>query len=152
MISEPGRYLDAFRKAGADLLTIHVETVSDARPLLQKIRALGAGAGISLNPPTPVSKLDGCLDLCDLVLVMSVMPGFGGQAFDPVGLEKLRQLRTMAPHALLQVDGGVNRETVGGCAQAGADLLVTGSALFSQSDYGRFMAEMRGLARECKTH
>jgi ribulose-phosphate 3-epimerase len=152
MISEPGRYLEAFRKAGADLLTIHVETVSDARPLLQKIRALGAGAGISLNPPTPVSKLDGCLDLCDLVLVMSVMPGFGGQAFDPVGLEKLRQLRTMAPHALLQVDGGVNRETVGGCAQAGADLLVTGSALFSQSDYGRFMAEMRGLARECKTH
>ena len=79
MISEPGRYVKRFREAGADLLTIHIETVSDPRVLLGEIRALGAGVGISLNPPTPVESLDECLDLCDLVLVMSVMPGFGGQ-------------------------------------------------------------------------
>ena len=107
MISEPARYVRQFRKAGADLLTIHIEAVADPRPLLREIRALGAGAGISLNPPTPVETLDGCLDLCDLVLVMSVMPGFGGQAFEPVALEKLRRLRALAgPDVLLSVDGG----------------------------------------------
>ena len=151
MISDPGRYLHTFRKAGANLLTIHIETVSDPRPLLSEIRAMGAGVGISLNPPTPLSRLDGCLDLCDLVLVMSVMPGFGGQKFDRVALDKLRQLREMAPRALLQVDGGINRDTVGACADAGADLFVAGSALFSQPDYSQFIAEMSGLARESKT-
>lgn len=148
MISEPWRYLQAFRKAGADLLTIHIETTPDPRGLLKEIRAMGAGAGISLNPPTPVSALDGCLDLCDLVLVMSVMPGFGGQAFDPVALGKLRQLRAkVGPEVVLQVDGGVNRTTVAACAEAGAEVFVVGSALFSQQDYGRFMQEMNGLAK-----
>lgn len=149
MISEPARYLRAFRQAGADLLTVHIETVSDPRAILQEIRALGAGAGISLNPPTPVSRLEGCLDLCDLVLVMSVMPGFGGQVFDAVALDKLRQLRAaVGSDVLLEVDGGVNRETVGSCAAAGADLFVAGSALFSQSDYGLFVREMTGLAKQ----
>ncbi len=96
MISEPARYVRQFRAAGADLLTIHIEAVADARPVLREIRGLGAGAGISLNPPTPLEKLDGCLDLCDLVLVMSVMPGFGGQSFEPVALEKLRRLRALS--------------------------------------------------------
>ena len=151
MISEPGRYVRRFREAGADLLTVHIEAVADPRPLLEEIRALGAGAGISLNPPTPVETLDGCLDLCDLVLVMSVMPGFGGQAFEPVALEKLRRLRaSVGPDVLLSVDGGVNADTVGPCAEAGADLFVTGSALFSQDDYGRFIDEMTGLARSAK--
>jgi ribulose-phosphate 3-epimerase len=153
MISEPERYLEPFRKAGADLLTIHIETTSEPRRLLQKIHDLGAGAGISLNPPTPLSALDGCLDLCDLVLVMSVMPGFGGQKFDPVALDKLRQLRaTIGPETLLQVDGGINRETLGPCAQAGTDLFVTGSALFSQNDYGQFISEMNGLAQRQRPH
>jgi ribulose-phosphate 3-epimerase len=148
MISEPARYLRSFREAGADLLTIHIETVSDPRPLLSEIRAMGAGVGISLNPPTPVSALDGCLDLCDLVLVMSVMPGFGGQKFDPVALEKLRHLRAaVGARVLLQVDGGMNRETVGMCAEAGTDLFVTGSALFSQNDYRQYIDEMTALAR-----
>ncbi len=96
MISEPGRYLKRFREAGADLLTIHIEVVADPRPLLDEIRSLGAAAGISLNPPTSVDALNGCLDLCDLVLVMSVMPGFGGQEFEPEALEKLRRLRATA--------------------------------------------------------
>ena len=151
MISEPARYVRPFREAGADLLTVHIEVLSDPRPLLEEIRALGAGAGISLNPPTPVETLDGCLDLCDLVLVMSVMPGFGGQTFEPSALEKLRRLRSsLGPKALLSVDGGLNGDTVGPCAQAGANLFVMGSSLFSRNDYGRFIAEMTDLARSMK--
>lgn len=151
MISEPARYIQRFRKAGADLLTIHIETVADPRPLLDEIHSLGAGAGISLNPPTKVDALAGCLDLCDLVLVMSVMPGFGGQSFQPVALEKLRRLREMAPpDLLLSIDGGVGLDTVEACAQAGAQLLVSGSALFSQEDYGRFLDQMHTLARRGK--
>jgi len=84
MISEPARYIKPFRDAGADLLTVHIETLRDPRPLLDDIRELGVGVGISLNPPAPVEWLNDCLDMCDLVLVMSVMPGFGGQKFDPV--------------------------------------------------------------------
>ena len=135
-------------RRGADLLTIHVETAEDPRPLLEEIRGLGASAGLSLNPPTPVDSLRAGLDLCDLVLVMSVMPGFGGQSFDPVAPERIRRLREMAGEDLLiSVDGGVNRETVGLCAEAGADMFVTGSALFSENDYGRFISEVTALAK-----
>ncbi len=148
MISEPGRYIRRFREAGADLLTIHVEAADDPRPLLEEIRSLGAGAGISLNPPTPVDSLEGCLDLCDLVLVMSVMPGFGGQEFDPAAPDKLRRLRELAgPDVLLSIDGGVNRDTAGICVEAGADMLVIGSALFSENDYGRFIKEVTALVK-----
>jgi ribulose-phosphate 3-epimerase len=148
MISEPGRYVRPFREAGADLLTVHAEVVPHPQPLLEEIRSLGALAGISLNPPTPVAAVEDCLELCDLVLVMGVMPGFGGQEFEPVALEKLRRLRDLCgPNVLLSVDGGVNHQTIGPCAEAGADLFVTGSALFSQDDYGRFIAEMTRLAR-----
>jgi ribulose-phosphate 3-epimerase len=151
MISEPARYLRPFRDAGADLLTVHIEVLPDPRPVLCEIRALGAAAGISLNPPTPLETLGDCLDLCDLVLVMSVMPGFGGQTFEPVALEKLRRLRaSVRSGVLLSVDGGVNAETVGPCAEAGADIFVTGSALFSQNDYGRSIRELTDLAKSMK--
>jgi len=147
MISEPEQYVQRFRAAGADLLTIHVEAVPEPRPLLQKIRALGAAAGLSLNPPTPVSALQPYLDACDQVLVMSVMPGFGGQPFDPVALDKLRQLRQLAPQLLLAVDGGINAETIGSTVRAGANLLVAGTALFSHADYTQRMGELRAAAR-----
>ena len=151
MISEPGRYVRPFRDAGADLITFHIETAPQPRPLLEEIRSLGAGAGITLNPPTPVADVEDCLDLCDLVLVMSVMPGFGGQQFDTVVLDKLRRLRGLAgPGVLLSVDGGINPDTIERCAAAGADLFVAGSALFSQDDYARFVTEMTGLAKACK--
>jgi ribulose-phosphate 3-epimerase len=151
MISEPQRYVKRFRKAGADLLTIHIEVMPDPRPLLEEIRSLGAGAGISLNPPTPLDTIENYLDYCDLVLVMSVMPGFGGQEFDPVALEKLQRLRELAkPEVLLSVDGGVNLETVVSCAEAGADMFVAGSALFSHDNYGRFIEEMTNLAKSGK--
>jgi ribulose-phosphate 3-epimerase len=151
MISEPGRYVKRFRKAGADLLTIHIEVAADPRPLLDEIHALGAVAGISLNPPTPLEALSEYLDFCDVVLVMSVMPGFGGQEFEVEALDKLRRLRAAAgSRLLLSVDGGVNLDTVGSCAAAGADLFVTGSALFSQPDYGRFIEQMTDIARSVK--
>jgi ribulose-phosphate 3-epimerase len=151
MISEPGRYVRAFREAGADLLTVHIETTPDPLLLLAEIRALGALAGLTLNPPTPVDALTNYLGHCDLVLVMSVMAGFGGQHFEPVALEKLRRLRALAGrHMLLSVDGGVNLQTVAACAEAGADLLVAGTALFSQDNYGQFIGQMTGLARTAK--
>ncbi|MEX2141437.1 MAG: ribulose-phosphate 3-epimerase [Pirellulales bacterium] len=137
MISDPQQYVEEFRDAGADSITVHIEAVHDPRPVLERIRTLGAGAGLALNPPTPLTAVEPYLSNCDLLLVMSVMPGFGGQAFDPVALEKLRALDSLpaAKHLLLEVDGGVNDATIGSCAQAGAALFVVGSAIFRQPDY-----------------
>ncbi len=147
MISEPGRYLKRFREAGADLMTVHVEVAEDARGLLREIRSLGAVAGLTLNPPTPVEHVEPYLDDCDLLLVMSVMPGFGGQEFEPLAIDRLRHLRAIGrSELLLSVDGGINEHTIGDCAEAGADLFVTGSALFGHHDYRQAMAEFRGLA------
>lgn len=148
MIANPDRYVKRYRDAGADLLTIHIEVATDPRPLLAEIRQLGAAAGLSLNPPTPVATVEDFLDACDLVLVMSVMPGFGGQEFDPVALEKLRRLRAKAgPRLLLSVDGGVNTETAPLCAEAGAELFVTGTALLSHPNYGKRIAELHDSAQ-----
>jgi ribulose-phosphate 3-epimerase len=150
MIERPERYIEQFRKAGANGLTIHVEAVPDPRPLLDKIRSLGAMAGISLNPPTPLSAIEACLPHCDLVLVMSVMPGFGGQKFDAVALDKLRTLRDRNDvDALLEVDGGVNAETIGDCAEAGAELFVAGVAIFHTDDYAASIDQLQSKARAC---
>ncbi len=148
MISEPGRYLERFRKAGADLLTIHIETVDDPRPLLREIRRLGAIAGLSFNPPTPIEAVECYLCDADLVLVMSVMAGYGGQEFDLQALDRLRHLRAAVGgnDLLLSVDGGINDHTIGLCAEAGADMFVTGSALFGRHDYRQAMEEFRSLA------
>jgi ribulose-phosphate 3-epimerase len=151
MISQPERYIHAFRQAGAALLTVHIEVAPDPRPLLADIRREGCAAGLSLNPRTPAESLKSFVKDCDLALVMSVEPGFGGQAFDPAALEKLRRLRAWAgPDLLLSVDGGVGRRTLGPCAEAGADLFVAGTALFSENQYGRFIEEMTGLALNSK--
>ncbi len=148
MIDEPGRYLEAFRQAGADLLTIHVEAAGDPELLLERIRSLGAGAGIALNPSTPVEDVLPYLHLCDLVLPMSVMPGFGGQEFQPIVLEKLRRLREqVGRRVLVSVDGGVNTDTIGRCAEAGATLFVAGTALLGQADYRRRIDELLALAK-----
>ena len=151
MISNPADYIESFREAGADLMTIHAEVVPDPRPLLRQIRALGAGSGLAIDIQTPVSRVTDYLDDCDLVLVMSVATGFGGQPFDPSSLEKLRSLRDLAgTELLLQVDGGVNASTIAGCAAAGADLLVVGSAIFRQADYGPVVRQLQALARSTK--
>jgi ribulose-phosphate 3-epimerase len=148
MIRNPGRYLATFREAGADVITIHAEVTEDPRPLLQEIRRLGAGSGLAMEIGTPVSQIQACLDLCDLVLVMSVATGFGGQSFNPFALEKLRQLRASAEgDLLLEVDGGVNAATISRCAEAGADLLVAGSAIFRQPDYGVAVSRLQALTQ-----
>jgi ribulose-phosphate 3-epimerase len=147
MIAQPHRYIERFVAAGADIVTIHAEAVDDPRTSLEQIRSLGAAAGVAINPDTPVSAIRDCLDQCDLVLVMSVMPGFGGQAFETVALGKLRQLRGLVrSQVLLEVDGGVNESTIGKCADAGAQLFVVGSAIFHQSDYSASVARLTDLA------
>jgi ribulose-phosphate 3-epimerase len=148
MIAEPTRYLHAFRDAGADLLTIHVEAVDDPAPVLEEIRSLGASPGISLNPPTPLQAVEPYLDACDIVLVMSVMPGFGGQEFQEVALEKMRRLRTIRDNGLLiSVDGGVNLQTIESCARAGANFFVTGTALLGHANYSERLERLRTLAQ-----
>ncbi|HEX3601818.1 MAG TPA: ribulose-phosphate 3-epimerase [Lacipirellulaceae bacterium] len=148
MISNPADYIEAFRKAGADSLTIHIEAVPDPRPVLDKIRALGALAGLALNPPTPLSAIEKSLSHCDLVLVMSVMPGFGGQKFEVEALGKLRELRDRADvEALLEVDGGIGLETVGPCAEAGAEMFVAGTAIFKTDDYAGTIHRLRSAAQ-----
>jgi ribulose-phosphate 3-epimerase len=148
MISDPEQYVARFRDAGADLLTFHVEAVADPRPLLGEIRRLGAVAGLTLNPPTPLQAVEPYLHDCDLLLVMSVQAGFGGQEFEAAAIDRLRRIRRQGPaELLLSVDGGINRETIGPCAQAGADVFVAGSALFAYEDYCQAMTEFTGHAR-----
>jgi ribulose-phosphate 3-epimerase len=148
MISEPARYVEPFREAGADLITFHVEAVPDPSPLLREIRRLGALAGIAVSPPTPVAALEPCLEDCDLVLVMTVMPGFGGQPFQPEVLEKLHWLRAHVGNGrLLSVDGGVNGGTIAPCAAAGAHLFVVGTGLFGYPDYRERFAQLHTIAK-----
>ncbi len=148
MISDPARYVEAFRSAGADMLTIHIEAVPRPTELLQEIRGLGAAAGLALNPPTPVEAVEPYLDCCDLVLTMSVMPGFGGQPFDRRALEKIGRLREkVGPDVLLSVDGGVNDQTIVDCARAGAGLFIVGTSLLGAENYPSRLKELVALAK-----
>lgn len=154
MIVEPEKYLDAFAEAGADVLSVHVETCAHLHRTVQHIRGLGKKAGVVLNPHTPEESIRYVLDHIDLVLVMSVNPGFGGQAFIPAVLPKLRALRSMIDATgrdiALEVDGGVAPGTAEQVVEAGARVLVAGSAVFQQPDYSEAIrsiraAGMRGL-------
>ena len=148
MIAEPHRYLKQFAEAGSDTLTVHVEAVEDPVATLREIHALDLVAGIALNPATPLTRIEGCLDLADLILVMSVPAGFGGQPFHEVALEKLGELRKrVRPEVLLEVDGGVSDATIARCAQAGAELFVVGSGIFRHpATYETAIRELEGLA------
>ncbi len=138
MIEEPERYVEAFRKAGADGLTVHVEATPHLHRLVQQIRELGATPGVSLNPATPLGALEEILPDVDLVLVMTVNPGFGGQSFIPAMLDKVSRLRKMlqerALSALIEVDGGVDVVTAPQLVAAGAQVLVAGTAVFRAHD------------------
>lgn len=147
MIARPERYLAEFQAAGADVLTVHVEAIEEPAAVLAEIRRLGMAAGLAINPDTPLSTVEPFLQQCDLVLVMSVPAGFGGQAFHPVALDRLRRLREIGPaDLLLEVDGGVNTATIRDCASAGAQLFVVGSAIFRHSDYGPAVRDLTGRA------
>lgn len=148
MIDQPQRYLRQFADAGADLITFHIEAAPAAKPLIDEIHALGLKAGVALNPATPLGTLDAFLGDIDLVLVMSVPAGFGGQKFHDVALEKLQSLRSRVRHeVILEVDGGVNASTIAKCAQAGARWFVVGSAIFGQPSYGEAVRSLTQLAR-----
>jgi ribulose-phosphate 3-epimerase len=148
MIVEPERYLADFAKAGADMLTVHAEACPHLQRTLGQIRELGAKAGVALNPGTPPGVLDYVLDDLDLVLVMSVNPGFGGQKFIPSAYAKIRQVRTMAGARLLEVsvDGGVKLEHARPLAEHGASILVAGSAIFEAPDPAKMITRMRSAA------
>ncbi len=139
MISDPLKYARPMVDAGADMLTFHIEAVRDPSATAGAIRDLGVGVGVALNPDTPLATIRECVADVDMVLVMSVTAGFGGQKFDPIAIEKLRTLRTEFPDLLLEVDGGIDATTIGPARQAGCDLFVVGSAIFNEGDYDSAM-------------
>jgi ribulose-phosphate 3-epimerase len=148
MIAPADPYLEAFAKAGADLITVHAEAGPHLDRSLQAIRAQGKKAGVALCPATPESALEHVLDRLDLILVMTVNPGFGGQRFIHAMLDKVRRLRALigTRPIRLEVDGGINPETAGAVVAAGADVLVAGSAIFQGEAYARRIAELRAAA------
>ena len=151
MVSEPEKWVDGFVEAGADSITVHAEASVHLHRCIQQIKAKGAKAGISLNPHTPLNVLDYVLEELDLVLLMSVNPGFGGQQFIGNALTKIEQLRTMIEQRGLktdiQVDGGVNPQTARAVASAGANVLVAGSAVFRQPSYRDAITNIRTAAQ-----
>ncbi len=154
MISPADQYLEAFTKAGADVLTVHAEAGPHLHRSLQYIRDLGPKVGVALNPATPADTLEHVLDEIDLVCVMTVNPGFGGQSYIPM-MDKVRRLREMIGDrpVHIEIDGGVTPETAPLVAAAGADVLVAGSAVYKGADaaeYGRLISEIRAAA-ECET-
>ena len=142
MISDPLKYAKPMVDAGADMLTFHIEAVDDAVAVAGAVRDLGVAVGVALNPSTPLTSLDGCIESVDMVLAMSVEAGFGGQSFNPVALDKIKTLRDRHPELLLQIDGGINLDTIRNARQAGCDLFVVGSAIFKQDDYVAAVAKL----------
>ena len=148
MISQPQKYITDLKKSGADLVTFHVEAEGDPAETIRMIHAEGMKAGISVKPGTPVEVLAPYLDEVELVLVMTVEPGFGGQSFMEDMMPKLAWLRQHCrPGTVLQVDGGINRKTIAAAAAAGANCFVAGSAVFGREDYGAEITALRELAR-----
>jgi len=152
MIEEPERWIETYVRAGADWLTVHAEACPHLERTLSQIREAGARAGVALNPATPPGVLEYVLDELDLVLVMSVNPGFGGQSFIPTAYEKIRKIRALLGKrpALISVDGGIKREHAAPLAQAGAQVLVAGSAIFGAADPGQAVRELRSASEVVK--
>ncbi len=149
MIDPAQPHLAAYAEAGADIITVHVEADAHLDRSLQVIKGLGKKAGVSLNPSTPAESVAYVIDKVDLILVMSVNPGFGGQSFIPSQLDKIKRLRAMIGNRAieLEVDGGVNAQNARAVAEAGADVLVAGSAVFSGSDYKATIGAIRKSAQ-----
>ncbi len=152
MVNHPDTQVESFAKAGADIITVHQEACIHLERTLQLIRSLGKKAGVSLNPATPVSTIKHVLHCTDLVLLMSVNPGYGGQSYIHAVTDKIREARQMlddaGSDAWLEVDGGVNVATIEEVSAAGADAIVAGSAVYNTPDYEAAIAELRGLAEK----
>lgn len=150
MIQDPDKYIEKFAKAGADIITIHVETSPHLHRSVQFIKDQGCKAGVSLNPATSLATLDHILSEVDMVLIMTVNPGFGGQEFIPSVLPKIKRLREKISEkgivVDIEVDGGVNINTISKVAQAGGNIFVAGNAVFTTPDYGKTISELRRLA------
>lgn len=149
MIDPAQPYLEEYAKAGADIITVHAEADKHLDRSLQVIRSLGKKAGVSLNPATPESVLEYVMDKIDLILVMSVNPGFGGQSFIPSALDKIKRIRKMIGDRPieLEVDGGVNVDTIADVVAAGADVVVAGSAVFKGDDYAKTISDLRAAVK-----
>ena len=147
MIENPDQYIETFAKAGADYITVHVEASRHLHRTIQLIKSTGVKAGVVLNPATPVDSLKHIIEDVNMVLLMSVNPGFGGQKFISSVLPKIRQVKELAdsfnPELEIEVDGGVNEETAKLCVEAGANVLVAGSAVFNKEDRGAAIASLR---------
>lgn len=152
MIAPCDPYLEAFAKAGSDIITVHVEAGPHVHRSVQAIRALGKKAGVTLNPGTPVSSLENVIDMVDLILVMSVNPGFGGQSFIPSALDKIAAVRALVGgrDIDIEVDGGVTADNAGKIAAAGANVLVAGSAVFKGGKYKENIAAIRNAAAQAR--
>jgi len=148
MISEPARYVEAFVKAGVDHITFHIEVADDPKAMVVRIRDLGCTAGITLNPETPVKAIKKVAPLCDMVLVMTVHPGFGGQQFMPEAARKVVDVRKIVgPAVRIEVDGGIDSQTAPIVVSYGADTLVAGNAIFGQPDRA---AAINAIRKACR--
>jgi ribulose-phosphate 3-epimerase len=151
MILEPDHLIPEFVKSGANIITVHLETCPHLHRTIQRIKHLGAKAGVSINPATPISSVEEILEEVDLLLIMSVNPGFGGQTLIPKTLEKVRLARKKITdggwQVLLEVDGGINASNAKQVAEAGADIFVAGSAIFDSDDYVKAISQLRDAAR-----
>ncbi|MEW6079657.1 MAG: ribulose-phosphate 3-epimerase [Thermodesulfobacteriota bacterium] len=150
MIREPERYVEEFAAAGADYIAVHVETGGHLNRTIQLIKDTGTKAGVAINPATPLETIAWVLEYLDLVVIMSVNPGFGGQKFIPNSLKRIRAIKSMIAErglsTLIEVDGGVNAGTVAAVSAAGADVMVAGSAVFHSDDYRATIEELKKLA------
>jgi ribulose-phosphate 3-epimerase len=148
MIENPDQYIESFAKAGANYITVHVEACRHLHRTIQLIKSFGVKAGVVLNPATPVQLIEPIIEELDIVLLMSVNPGFGGQKFIPSVLNKIKQVRDLAKQKGVQleieVDGGVNEQTARLCVEAGATILVAGSAVYNQEDRGKAISILKG--------
>lgn len=152
MISEPLKYIDSFAKAGADLITFHLESDSDVKQTIEAIKAAGCKAAVSLKPKTPAREVFEYLDILDMVLVMTVEPGFGGQSFMADMMPKVREIRdecnSRGLDLQIQVDGGINEENIGEAAKAGANVFVSGNTIFSAKDSAKMISLLRQKAQQ----
>ena len=156
MISDPDKYIPAFAEAGANMLTVHAEATAHLDRTLNFIRSHNVGVGVSINPATPVAVVEHAVGLADMLLIMTVNPGFSGQSFIPYTLEKIRQARQLIEHrnykCVIEVDGGIDTNTLPDVLKAGAEVLVAGSAIFHSSDPARKIKEMLEIAAPLGYH